>query len=318
MSSNTCENWKDLSSKQRLTFIQNPANLTDCNFIVGKAPGEIRHFPCHKKVLSQFSEIFKSMFAGRYMESKEASKIILNDIQPNAFQHFVNYIYFDILLDSISLGDLMELAYLSEKYEFSGLSDKTQDLLKTKGKTPVSILEFARILETPLVKNYNEIIDAIKLRLEKNELMRSSQIYDMASPKFLLLMDKLHKDIPTLDHFSMVENYVEKNFMPKKRNASEKQICGIDFLNGSEKMIIERLLLIIEPENMTPKKFCDGPLNSSFISAQTKLDILTKIAHKYVANIPEITLSKDPKCSLPKNRKPSMYDYSTSPDDVPI
>ncbi|XP_037946299.1 uncharacterized protein LOC119678509 [Teleopsis dalmanni] len=284
--------WNNLSSSQRLEFLVNPANVTDCIFIVGKHPDEIRHFQLHKKVLSECSEVFSSMFFGGSLESKDNCEVFLDDAKPTAFQYFINYIYFQILYDTISLSDLFHLASLSNKYMVLPLCEHIKKLVEKKHGTFLTALEFSKVIENPFFENQKAIIEHIQFKWERNEYLQSCTIFDISAASFVLLVEKFFETRSIENKFAMIENYIEKNCISEK--TCDDQTGGTKFLNGTDKIIADRLLLLVDLEKMTAQQFCSGPLKSSVINVHKKLDVLAKIGRRVIEEASKIKIENPP------------------------
>ncbi|XP_037953830.1 kelch-like protein 41 [Teleopsis dalmanni] len=268
MSVSKFEKWEDLSELQRLEFISDPENVPDCHFIVGKATGEIKRISCHKKVLSQCSDVFSSMFSGNYLESKQNCEIILDDVQPIAFQYFVNFIYFNVIPFEKSIKELLQLIYLSDKYMIRMLNDICHQFINDNLPFKVTIPELVAIFGSPLLPNFYEKINLTEFNMECTALKLCSDIYNLRAPRFVLLLTKIYKNLSAFDLFVIIENYVEKNLIPERKDKNQ--------------IIIDRMISMVRFQDMTAKEFVDRPMKSSLLSVHTKLDKLINISNKII------------------------------------
>ncbi|XP_037949060.1 uncharacterized protein LOC119680086 [Teleopsis dalmanni] len=274
ISERNLEKWNNLSDFDKLEFLNHPLNPPDCIFVVGIAEKEIQRIPCHKRVLMDVSSVFATMFDGKYLESEPNCEIRLDDVEPIAFKQFKHCIYYGKKPILNSLNDCLQLAYLSLKYMFDSFLNECLAVIKERMQN-VTILNLAEFFNSPPFITQRDLIQSIKLTRENNDLLRTSQVYNIPAPRFIMLMDKLSSLLSKSELFQMVENYVEKNYMLKQAN-------NMDLNNGKfsclVQHIIDTLLANINILNMSAKEFCAGPLHCSFIDTPTKLDLLVSIS----------------------------------------
>lgn len=142
-------NWQAFMStlKDRMATIFNCELLADVHFVVGKGNTQTR-FPAHKFVLSIGSAVFDAMFNGPLtkaaMQNVDRSKhttdsgfdsmtntdteIELPDVEPEAFQALLRFLY----LDEVQIGPetVMTTLYAAKKYEVPALEMACVDFLK--------------------------------------------------------------------------------------------------------------------------------------------------------------------------------------------
>ncbi|XP_037931767.1 uncharacterized protein LOC119666558 [Teleopsis dalmanni] len=276
MSINKDKKWSELSKFERCKFLENTP--TDCTFIVGFAKDEIKRIQCHKGVLVQCSDVFNSMFNGNYSESEENCEIRLNDVQPSVFENFVNFIYWDVVPNTNSIKNIVQLSYLSDKYMISSLSNKCQHL---KGNY-VTLLEFVECLKFPISNTCINILNSVVLRCNRGV---PSSIYNLNPSCFLFFFERLSKTPFKLMLFEIMQKYVFINFMKKEtrvENVHDTDNTDTLSISGANKIIIKQLCSMIKLEDMTAKEFVDGPMKSSLIDAHTKLNLLIKISENYI------------------------------------
>ncbi|XP_037960890.1 uncharacterized protein LOC119689995 [Teleopsis dalmanni] len=274
LSERNLEKWNNLSDFDKLEFLFNPLNPPDCIFVVGISEKEIQHIPCHKRVLMDVSLVFATMFDGKYLESESNCEIRLDDVEPIAFEQFKNFIYYGNKPILNSLNDCLQLIYLSQKYEINSLLNECLVTIKERMKY-ITVLNLAEFFNSPLFITHRALIQSINLMRENNDLLRTSQIYNIPAPRFIMLMDKLSSLLSKSELFQMVENYIEKNYMSQHVNNMNLNNGKLSY---SVQHIITTLLSKINILNMSAKEFCAGPLHCSFIDPSTKLSLLVSIS----------------------------------------
>ncbi|XP_037946264.1 uncharacterized protein LOC119677693 isoform X2 [Teleopsis dalmanni] len=274
LSERNLEKWDNLSDFDKLEFLFNPLNPPDCIFVVGISEKEIQHIPCHKRVLMDVSLVFATMFDGKYLESESNCEIRLDDVEPIAFEQFKNFIYYGNKPILNSLNDCLQLIYLSQKYEINSLLNECLVTIKERMKY-ITVLNLAEFFNSPLFITHRALIQSINLMRENNDLLRTSQIYNIPAPRFIMLMDKLSSLLSKSELFQMVENYIEKNYMSQHVNNMNLNNGKLSY---SVQHIITTLLSKINILNMSAKEFCAGPLHCSFIDPSTKLSLLVSIS----------------------------------------
>ncbi|XP_037935517.1 uncharacterized protein LOC119669611 [Teleopsis dalmanni] len=267
MSINKDKKWSELSFWCK--FLENTP--TDCTFIVGFAKDEIKRIQCHKGVLAQCSDVFNSMFNGNYSESEENCEIRLNDVQPSVFEYFVNFIYWDVVPNTSSLKNIVQLSYLSDKYMIPSLSDKCQHLKNSYA----TLLEFVECLKFPISNTCINILNSVYLRCNRGV---PSSIYNLNPTYFLLVFERLSIILGKLRLFEIMEKYVLTNFMIKETRVENVYDTDTLSISGANKIIMQKLLSVIKLEDMTAKEFLDGPMKSTLIDAHTKLNLLINIS----------------------------------------
>ncbi|XP_037934004.1 BTB/POZ domain-containing protein 6-B-like [Teleopsis dalmanni] len=277
MSSNDLKKWNELSELERLDFIKNSA--TDCIFIVGKTTDEIQRISCHKKVLAECSDVFSSMFSGNYFESEKNYEISLDDVSPRAFQFFVTFIYFGVYQGKNSMKDLAQLAYLSDKYMICPLSTACETEIKDKLKCAITLSELVELLKYQVFRQYHKMIESLQLKWDYDDFRLSSPMHNLCASGFTVLLKKLSKILSAADLFEIVENYVTFNFIQEK---NDKNLHDTEIMSGSNTIIIELFLSKVRFQDMTAAEFCGGPIKSSLLNVNRKLNILIEISKKYI------------------------------------
>ena len=110
--------------RESLTAIQNIINLcnndkiSDVTFVIGSGDN-IKRFKCHRVIFAAQSKVFESMLCWA-SEQKESSEIIMDDINPDAFD-YVQKIFYTAKpeLDPLIVADIL---YVAKKYLLSRIS----------------------------------------------------------------------------------------------------------------------------------------------------------------------------------------------------
>lgn len=111
----------DLRIRLRNLFLEQ--KHTDCSFRIDNT---IIH--THKIILATASSVFEAMFYGPLAECK---CIVISDINVDAFQKMIMFIYTDdVDMTETTIDDLMELYYCAEKYLIDELLTKCCQLIK--------------------------------------------------------------------------------------------------------------------------------------------------------------------------------------------
>lgn len=116
---------------------------TDCCFIIDPEAPIIN---CHKLILASASPVFEAMFFGSYVQNQRRGNgeiedeindrgcVHIKDVSENAFKTMIYFIYTNQLsqIESLSIYDLIEVFYCSEKYLLMDLVQITVDELSRR------------------------------------------------------------------------------------------------------------------------------------------------------------------------------------------
>lgn len=100
--------------KDRGLHLLQSEKWSDCRFLVGAAPPNQKLIAGHKIMLAMASPVFERMFFGPLADKNDP--ILIPDVQPDAFQSMLEYIYSDRINIS-SFDKACELCYVAKKYQ---------------------------------------------------------------------------------------------------------------------------------------------------------------------------------------------------------
>lgn len=157
--SKTCpEDWQTTKHtiKDRCSFLFNNELLSDIKFAV-PVPGESEskkskhEIYAHKFLLSISSPVFYTMFYGAMPETGET--VELPDCEYEILVEFLRYIYCDEL--TLSLSNVSEVLYMSNKYMMPPLADKCREFLVSNmyPSNVFSVLSVAELHEEEKIVN---------------------------------------------------------------------------------------------------------------------------------------------------------------------
>ena len=136
----------------------------------------------HKVIVASFSPVFKNMFYGALMETRDI--IPIDDTTPDAFKKLMDYFYqVDINCEDMSLHELFELVNLAERYDVPELMN---ELIGQFGLVPVTmenVVELATIA-TRFKTLFEAASSALMLGCAKH--LQKKVNSDQAKVKFLM------------------------------------------------------------------------------------------------------------------------------------
>lgn len=124
-------------------------SLTDINFLVGPT-SKIKTFNAHRSILATRSPVLATLFEKK--EESASSPIVIEDVQPVIFKHFLRFVYTGQLRAS-AMANLGELQALADRYQIGTLqklcrhplqemnASELTSLIMSINYTPVSSLK---------------------------------------------------------------------------------------------------------------------------------------------------------------------------------
>lgn len=162
--------------KERALHLLQSEKWTDCRFLVGGAPPNQRIISGHKIILAMASPVFERMFFGP-MAAKE-DPIIIPDVQPDAFQTMLEYIYSDRI--NISTFDkACELCYVAKKYKLPHVVGQCTQFLWSdlSPRNACRAYEFAKLFDESRLMQRSMEVSFIEKGLEDKYVCLSIVIH---------------------------------------------------------------------------------------------------------------------------------------------
>lgn len=133
--------------KDRGQYLLQAEKWSDCQFLVGSAPNQ-KIISAHKLILAMASPVFERMFYGNMPD--ETYPIVIPDVQPDAFQAMLEYIYSDRINIS-SFDKACELCYVAKKYLLPHVVEQCTHFLwaDLSPKNACRAYEFAKLFDEP-------------------------------------------------------------------------------------------------------------------------------------------------------------------------
>lgn len=284
---NKVYNWQTLmpTVKHRMATIFNSEILADVYFLVGS---KLTRFPAHKFVLSIGSAVFDAMFNGlltktnqKSSEFKESSEIEIPDVEPEAFQALLRFLY----MDEVDIGPetVMATLYTAKKYEVATLEMACVDFLKENltSENAFMLLTQARLFdETALADLCLETIDKHTLDTLCSEAFLD---IDLDTLKLVLSRDTLRSREVSL--FAAVMRWAEMKCQRQllQPNADNKR-----------KVLGDALFLIRFPL-MTIEEFATNVAQSGLL---TDKEMVNLFIYYTVSSKPSVPFSIEPRCCI--------------------
>lgn len=143
------EDWQNnlYEIKDRGKHLLSTEKWSDCRFLVGTEPNQ-RMISGHKLILAMASPVFERMFYGNLPENDDNSPIVIPDVQPDAFQTMLQYIYSD-RININSFDKACELCYVAKKYMLPHVVQNCSQYLwdKVSPQNACRAYEFAKLFE---------------------------------------------------------------------------------------------------------------------------------------------------------------------------
>uniref|UniRef100_A0A1A9Z5U1 BTB domain-containing protein n=1 Tax=Glossina pallidipes TaxID=7398 RepID=A0A1A9Z5U1_GLOPL len=201
--------------KERGAHLLQTEKWSDCRFLVGTPPNQ-HIIAGHKLILAMASPVFECMFFGQMADKSDP--IIIPDVQPDAFQSMMEYIYSD-RINITSFDKACELCYVAKKYMLPHVVEQCTQFLWSdlSPRNACRAYEFAKLFEEPrLVQRSMELISSLT-----REVLNDSSFLDieMTTLMDILDQDKLNLD-SELDLFNALVRFANERSSSRKESLS--------------------------------------------------------------------------------------------------
>ena len=140
-------------------------DMSDVKLICGE-----NEFPCHKFILSNRSDVFKTMFSIKNCKENQEGSVTINDVSAETMQIFLKFLY----RDELNTEDVdCDLLIAAEKYNFKALFEICTKHLEDKidGSTVMEIIFAAHLVNSEqLLKTASNFILRNRGSIRKCEL----------------------------------------------------------------------------------------------------------------------------------------------------
>ena len=319
-------NWQAFMStlKDRMATIFNCELLADVHFLVGKGNSQVR-FPAHKFVLSIGSAVFDAMFNGPLTKAASFNKqkcsdadlnssnfntdteIELPDIEPDAFQALLRFLY----LDEVQTGPetVMTTLYAAKKYEIPALEMACVDFLKANlsPDNAFMLLTQARLFDEATLAHL--CLETIDKHAMDSLYSESFFDIDLDTLKLVLSRDSLRVREVSLFLAALRWAEYECNRRSLELNCENKR-----------KVLSDALYLIRFPL-MTIEEFAH---NVAQCGVLTDKELVNLFLHFTVNSMPPVPFSVEPRCCITGDeysvnrfqRTESRWGYSGTSDRI--
>ncbi|XP_011206420.1 uncharacterized protein LOC105228322 isoform X1 [Bactrocera dorsalis] len=208
--------------KERGLYLLQSEKWSDCKFLVGAAPNQ-RILCGHKLILAMSSPVFERMFYGNLPD--ESDPILIPDVQPDAFQAMLEYIYSDRISIS-SFDKACELCYVAKKYMLPYVVEQCTHFLwaDLSPKNACRAYEFAKLFDEPRLMQSSMSIIAANTR----DVLADPSFVDIEISTLMAILDQDRLNITSeLELFNALVKYaseralfVENEVMPMTPSSS--------------------------------------------------------------------------------------------------
>lgn len=317
-------NWQAFmpTLKDRMSAIFNREFLSDVHFIVGKGNSQAR-FPAHKFVLSIGSAVFNAMFNGLLARAncdsqqqqqptvneveKENTEIELPDIEPEAFQALLRFLY----LDEVQIGPetVMTTLYAAKKYEILALEMACVDFLKANlsPDNAFMLLTQARLFDE------TNLADLCLKTIDKHTMdsLFSDSFLDIDLDTLKLVLNRGTLRVREVSLFTNVVRWAETECSRK----------GLELSAENKRKVLDDALYLIRFPLMNIEEFATNVAQSGLL---TDKEVVSLFLHYTVASKPSIPFSVEPRCFITGDectvgrfqRTESRWGYSGTSDRI--
>ncbi|XP_076633011.1 BTB/POZ domain-containing protein 2 [Colletes latitarsis] len=248
---------------ERIQYLLETGQWSDCNFIVGEEPHQ-QTLKGHKLFLAMSSPVFEVMFFGGMAEKNDP--IPIPDIQPEAFKALLEYIYTDrVDLGSFELA--CELCYCGKKYMLPSLVEECTKYLWSdlSPKKACRAYEFAKLFEEPVLME-----KCLQIICTKTcEVLKESSWKDVELGTVLTVLEQENLQINSeIELFYAVESWAKAECVRKSLDANDGK-----FLRS----VIGNALFKIRFLSLSPQEFAEGPGMSLLLTKDEAFAILMNI-----------------------------------------
>ncbi|XP_054087498.1 uncharacterized protein LOC105212840 isoform X2 [Zeugodacus cucurbitae] len=188
--------------KERGLYLLQSEKWSDCKFLVGTAPNQ-RILCGHKLILAMSSPVFERMFYGNLPD--ESDPILIPDVQPDAFQAMLEYIYSDRISIS-SFDKACELCYVAKKYMLPYVVEQCTHFLwaDLSPKNACRAYEFAKLFDEPRLMQSSMSIIAANTR----DVLADPSFVDIEISTLMAILDQDRLNITSeLELFNALVKY---------------------------------------------------------------------------------------------------------------
>ncbi|KAH8270731.1 hypothetical protein KR044_012686 [Drosophila immigrans] len=191
--------------KDRGQYLLHSEKWADCRFLVGTPPNQ-RIISGHKLLLAMASPVFERMFYGNLPDKTDP--IIIPDVQPEAFEAMLDYIY----TDRITIGSFdkaCELCYVAKKYMLPHVVTRCTHFLwaDLSPKNACRAYEFAKLFDEPrLMQSSMDLIAA-----NTREVLSDPSFLDIEVSTLMAILDQHRLNIDSeLDLFNCLLKFASE------------------------------------------------------------------------------------------------------------
>lgn len=286
-------NWQAFmpTLKDRMAAIFNREFLSDVHFIVGKGNSQTR-FPAHKFILSVGSAVFNAMFNGllakansEHNQTNETNdsntEIELPDIEPEAFQALLRFLY----LDEVQIGPetVMTTLYAAKKYEIFALEMACVDFLKANlnPDNAFMLLTQARLFDE------SNLADLCLETIDKHTMdsLFSDSFLDVDLDTLKLV---LNRDTLRVREVSLFINVVRWAEMECTRR-------GLEVSGENKRKVLKEALYLIRFPLMNIEEFAMNVAQSGLL---TDKEVVNLFLYYTVASKPSVPFPIEPRCCI--------------------
>lgn len=206
--------------KDRGQYLLHSEKWADCRFLVGTPPNQ-RIISGHKLLLAMASPVFERMFFGNLPDKTDP--IIIPDVQPEAFEAMLEYIY----TDRITIGSFdkaCELCYVAKKYMLPHVVTRCTHFLwaDLSPKNACRAYEFAKLFDEPrLMQSSMDLIAA-----NTREVLSDPSFLDIEVSTLMAILDQHRLNIDSeLDLFNCLLKFASERGILNE-NGNEEEASG--------------------------------------------------------------------------------------------
>lgn len=317
-------NWQAFMStlKDRMATIFNRELLADVHFIVGKGNTQTR-FPAHKFVLSIGSAVFDAMFNGpltRALKDErskvgesvpnatgEDTEIELPDVEPEAFQALLRFLYLDEV--QIDAETVMTTLYAAKKYEVTALEMACVDFLKANlnPENAFMMLTQARLFDEVT------LTDLCLETIDKNAMdsLYSDSFFDIDLDTLKLVLNRDSLRVREVSLFLAAMRWAELECTRR----------SLELNSENKRKVLGEALYMIRFPLMTIEEFAHNVAQSELL---TDKEVVNLFLFFTVSSKPSVPFSIEPRCCITGEehsvnrfqRTESRWGYSGTSDRI--
>ncbi|XP_067627929.1 uncharacterized protein [Eurosta solidaginis] len=218
--------------KERGLYLLQSEKWSDCRFLVGSPPNQ-RVLAGHKLILAMSSPVFERMFYGNLPD--EGDPILIPDVQPDAFQAMMEYIYSDRINIS-SFDKACELCYVAKKYMLPYVVEQCTHFLwaDLSPKNACRAYEFAKLFDEPRLMQSSMSIIAANTR----DVLADPSFVDIEMSTLMAILDQDRLNITSeLELFNALVKYAtERGLFVENDNMRLQDAANIFEHNPNQRL----------------------------------------------------------------------------------